>query len=85
MTKGQTAAGFALGGKNFAAHGDPNGPGVTRWPAFTAAEPLVMRIGVNPGPAPVPSQDRLKVLDACYDWRRGVSNQDRVYAAPGGS
>jgi para-nitrobenzyl esterase len=56
---------------NFAAHGDPNGPGLPLWPAFTEADPLVMRIGVNPGPAPIPNQDRLKVLDAYYAWRRG--------------
>jgi para-nitrobenzyl esterase len=56
---------------NFATHGDPNGPGLPTWPAFTAASPLVMRIGVNPGPAPLPNQDRLKVLDAYYAWRRG--------------
>ena len=59
---------------NFATHGDPNGPSLPAWPAFTAAEPLVMRIGVEPGPAPIPSQDRLKVLDAYYDWRRAGSN-----------
>jgi hypothetical protein len=29
-----------------------------------------MRFGVNPGPAPTPNQDRLKVLDADYAWRR---------------
>jgi para-nitrobenzyl esterase len=59
---------------NFATRGDPNGPGLPEWPAFTEVDPLVMRIGVNPGPAPIPNQDRLKVLDAYYDWRRGASN-----------
>jgi hypothetical protein len=29
---------------------------------------------VNPGPAPVPNSDRLKVLDAYYAWRRDGSN-----------
>ena len=56
---------------NFAPQGDPHGPGLPRWPTFTVAHPLVMRIGLNPGPAPLPNQDRLKVLDAYYDWRRG--------------
>ncbi len=56
---------------NFATRGDPNGPGLPTWPAFTEAQPQVMRIGVNPGPAPIPNQDRLKVLDAYYSWRRG--------------
>jgi para-nitrobenzyl esterase len=55
---------------NFATTGDPNGPGLTPWPAFTEANPTVMRIGVNPGPASLPNQDRLKVLDRYYDWRR---------------
>ncbi len=59
---------------NFATHGDPNGPGLPAWPVLTEADPLVMRIGVNSGPAPLPNQDRLKVLDAYYDWRRGGSN-----------
>jgi len=59
---------------NFASQGDPNGPGLPQWPAFAEADPLVMHIGVNPGPAPIPDQDRLKVLDAYYDWRRGGSN-----------
>jgi para-nitrobenzyl esterase len=56
---------------NFATRGDPNGPGLPQWPAFTTADPLVMRFGVNAGPAPIPNQNRLKVLDAYYDWRRG--------------
>ena len=55
---------------NFATRGDPNGPGLPDWPAFTEANPLVMRIGANPGPAPLPGLVRLKVLDAYYAWRR---------------
>jgi hypothetical protein len=35
--------------------------------------PTAMRFGVNPGPAPVANLDRLKVLDAYYDWRRDNS------------
>jgi para-nitrobenzyl esterase len=58
---------------NFAKQGDPNGAGLPGWPAFTEAGPLVMRFGVNPGPAPIPNQDRLKVLDAYYEWRRSGS------------
>ena len=56
---------------NFATRGDPNGPGLPPWPAFSTGHAEVMRFGVNPGPAPIPNQDRLKVLDAYYAWRRG--------------
>lgn len=59
---------------NFATRGDPNGPGSPHWPAFTEAAPLVMRFGVDQGPAPMPHQDRLKVLDAYYRWRREGSH-----------
>ena len=55
---------------NFAASGDPNGQGLPPWPAFTTADPRIMRFGADPGPAPVANQERLKVLDAYYDWRR---------------
>jgi para-nitrobenzyl esterase len=58
---------------NFAKTGDPNGPGVPHWPAFTDAKPIVMRIGVRPGPAPIPHQNRLKALGAYYAWRRAGS------------
>lgn len=58
---------------NFAKRGDPNGPGLPHWPAFTPSAPLVLRIGVEPGPAPIPHEDRLKVLDAYYAWRRAGS------------
>jgi para-nitrobenzyl esterase len=58
---------------NFAKQGDPNGAGLPKWPALTEAEPLVMRFGANPGPAPIPNQDRLKLLDAYYNWRRSGS------------
>ncbi len=58
---------------NFASKGDPNGPGLPMWQAFSGREPRVLRIGVDPGMAPVPNLERLKALDAYYDWRRGGS------------
>jgi len=30
---------------NFATTGDPNGPRLPRWPAFTPAQPVVLRLG----------------------------------------
>jgi para-nitrobenzyl esterase len=59
---------------NFASNGDPNGAGLPEWPAFSQGLPLVMRFGINPGPAKMPNLDRLKVLDDYYAWRRGVPN-----------
>ncbi len=59
---------------NFATNGDPNGAGLRPWPAFTAAQPQVMRIGADPGAAPVPNLDKLKTLDAYYAWRRNEAH-----------
>jgi para-nitrobenzyl esterase len=58
---------------NFAKSLDPNGAGLPRWRAFTTADPVVMRFGRDPGPAPDPILTRLKVLDGYYDWRRNGS------------
>ena len=55
---------------NFTIKGDPNGPGLPAWPAFSESAPLVMRFGIDQGSAPIPHQDRLHVLDAYYAWRR---------------
>jgi para-nitrobenzyl esterase len=71
LTVSQQMQGYWI---NFGSHGDPNGPGLPDWPAFSAATPLVMRLGVDPGPAPIPNQERLKTLDAYYTWRRDGSN-----------
>ncbi len=59
---------------NFAIRGDPNGPGLPHWLAFAETAPVVMRFGVDPGPAAMPHLDRLKVLDAYYAWRREGSH-----------
>jgi para-nitrobenzyl esterase len=55
---------------NFAKTLDPNGADLPPWPAFTAAQPTVMRFGANPGPTPHPVLSRLTVLDDYYAWRR---------------
>ncbi len=55
---------------NFAKFGDPNGPGVPKWPAFSDASPVVMYFSGTPHTGPVPSADALKVLDRYFAWRR---------------
>lgn len=55
---------------NFAKYGDPNGPGVPAWPAFSDAQPLVMYFQQTPHTGPVPSAAALKVLDGYFAWRR---------------
>jgi para-nitrobenzyl esterase len=55
---------------NFAKRGDPNGEGVTAWPPFSEARPVVMYFAQTPHTGPVPSAESLKVLDAYFTWRR---------------
>jgi para-nitrobenzyl esterase len=54
---------------NFAKFGDPNGNGVTNWPAFSDSNPKVMYLGAKPQVGPVPSEKSMKVLDAYFKWR----------------
>jgi len=56
---------------NFAKFGDPNGPGVPKWPTFSDANSEVMYLtGSTPHVGPVPSAESLKVLDSYFEWRR---------------
>ncbi len=55
---------------NFAKNGNPNGEGVSEWPAFSDANPEVMYFSQTPHVGPVPSAESLKVLDDYFKWRR---------------
>jgi para-nitrobenzyl esterase len=51
---------------NFAAHGDPNGDGLLRWPQFDPANPVAMIFGEETRAGAVPGQDRLAFWDAFF-------------------
>jgi len=55
---------------NFAKFGDPNRPGLPRWPAFSDANPVLMYFAQTPHTGPVPSADALMVMDQYFAWRR---------------
>jgi para-nitrobenzyl esterase len=58
---------------NFAKSGNPNGPGLPVWPAFTTAESKVLDIGDPMTVGGVPSIKSLSVFDAVYTSVRGKS------------
>lgn len=55
---------------NFAKFGDPSGPSLPKWPAFSDANSVLMYFSQTPRTGPVPSADALKVLDKYFAWRR---------------
>jgi para-nitrobenzyl esterase len=55
---------------NFAKSGDPNGPGLPKWPAFAENDQQAMVFDATPGARPVPNLDKLKAFDAYISWRR---------------
>ena len=69
-TDGQISEAMATYWTNFAKYGQPNGNGVTEWPAFSDANPVVMYFSQTPHTGPVPSAAALKVLDDYFKWRR---------------
>jgi para-nitrobenzyl esterase len=56
---------------NFARQGDPNGAGLTVWPAFTGASSPVMSLGDSVGPMPAPSRAAFDFFDAFYASKLG--------------
>lgn len=71
---------------NFAKRGDPNGPGVPDWPAFSESNSKVMYFGgtVPAHVGDVPSEKSLQVLDEYFAWRRSpaIAGGGAVAAAP---
>jgi para-nitrobenzyl esterase len=55
---------------NFAKYGDPNGPGVPHWPAFTDAKAAVMHFTNAPHVGGVANLNDLQTLQAYFAWRR---------------
>lgn len=55
---------------NFVKNGDPNGPGLPRWPKFQPGKITVMALGKENKPVALPLEWRLKALDDYYAWRR---------------
>jgi len=55
---------------NFAKTGDPNGPGLPTWPAFSVAAQSAMHFDTKSSARPVPNMTQLKALDAYFAWRR---------------
>jgi para-nitrobenzyl esterase len=55
---------------NFAVSGDPNGPGLPEWPAFTGTDQKVMVFDAASGARPEPNLDKLKAYDGYISWLR---------------
>jgi para-nitrobenzyl esterase len=55
---------------NFAKTGDPNGPGLPRWPAFKENDQKAMVFDTAPGARPMPNLDKLKAYDSYISWLR---------------
>jgi para-nitrobenzyl esterase len=56
---------------NFAKSGDPNGPGLPEWPAFSDAAPKVMHFDdASSARDGVPNLEPLQALDTYFAWRR---------------
>jgi para-nitrobenzyl esterase len=55
---------------NFAKTGDPNGPGLPAWPAFTPSAQNAMVFDTQPGARPLPNMTQIKAFDGYYKMLR---------------
>ena len=55
---------------NFAKTGDPNGPGLPRWPAFTEQNEQVMVFDGDSSARTYPVLDKVEVFDAYFERLR---------------
>ena len=60
---------------NFARTGDPNGSGLSQWPAFTETNQKVMFFDTGASAKPIPNLEKLKAFDAYYSWRRAQAKK----------
>ena len=70
---------------NFAKSGDPNGPGLPRWPMFDGRQSVVMELGQPVRVAKLTDESRLKRIDRVYAVARFLSSHlDGVLATVAG-
>jgi para-nitrobenzyl esterase len=55
---------------NFAKTGDPNGPGLPAWPAFSTSAQNAMIFDAMPGARPLPNMTQIKAFDPYYKLLR---------------
>ena len=63
---------------NFAKNGDPNGPGLPKWPAFAENDLKVMVFDAAPSARPLPNLDNVKVFDAYISWLKGQASGSHI-------
>jgi carboxylesterase type B len=55
---------------NYVTTGDPNGPGLPHWPAYSVTSPTVMEIGGRFGPIPVADPIRIEFWKRFFHTRQ---------------
>ncbi|MBL8551249.1 MAG: carboxylesterase family protein [Hyphomonadaceae bacterium] len=62
---------------NFARTGDPNGPGLPLWPAFTESDQRMMQLDDNPRAVPTPNLAQIQVFETYYAAKRAANTSRR--------